>query len=169
VSLTSANSYETPPACRPRSWSQYSREAKTDDQGGDHSYSSDSDEPDERTNRQPSDLSGEGSGLSGEQEEGSGVEGGEPARPQGSGSSPFKWRIKGYTAAEHVRIFRDAVASGKYDARTLRFLVEGNPTLEKIAGKVLPEDRPVRRYDLPPWQVIPLCNRGMEYANRGKI
>ncbi|MEO6847784.1 MAG: hypothetical protein ABI254_11025, partial [Chthoniobacterales bacterium] len=50
------------------------------------------------------------------------------------------WEIRGYTPEEHLRIFREAVESGEYKPGILRLMAYGNPALEKIVGKVRPED-----------------------------
>jgi hypothetical protein len=110
------------------------------DSGGPHSYINISRAHDARTIRQGPAFSSDHSGDLRERGEGTG---GNPGGggSQGGGQADL-FNIPGYSAVEHSRIFSDAVRRGKFNSCALRFLAEGDPHFESIAGKVLPEDRP---------------------------
>jgi hypothetical protein len=107
------------------------------DTGGKYSYAT----SDERvSNRQ------DGSG--GPDRSGVGTESQQPAQQsqESGGGSPFTWRVRGYSPAEHLEIFREAARSGDFEPRILRLLAAGNPALEQVVGETAPavrvEERP---------------------------
>jgi hypothetical protein len=101
------------------------------DTGGKYSYAT----SDERvSNRQ------DGSG--GPDRSGVGTESQQPAQQsqESGGGSPFTWRVRGYSPAEHLEIFREAARSGDFEPRILRLLAAGNPALEQVVGETAPTE-----------------------------
>ena len=99
------------------------------DTGGKYSYAT----TDERVSQRQDRIGRSDSG-------GVGQRSGQPAQQgqESGGGSPFAWRVRGYSPAEHLEIFREAARSGDFEPRILRLLAAGNPALEQVVDQQAP-------------------------------
>ena len=99
------------------------------DTGGKYSYAT----TDERVSQRQDRIGRSDSG-------GVGQRSGQPAEQgqESGGGSPFAWRVRGYSPAEHLEIFREAARSGDFEPRILRLLAAGNPALEQVVDQQAP-------------------------------